>query len=102
MTPDAEGSNQGTGKYPLLQTLLTAKSLPDKGIWSIGDVAQIFGVRNRAIYDWISNGKPAVRGLPGRGRFLWEDVEELSNCLVAGGVTTRLQCVPTKFPRRYG
>jgi hypothetical protein len=76
MTTDAEGSNQAMGKYPLLESLLTAKGLPDKGVWSIGDVAEIFGVRNRAIYDWVANGKLAIRDLPGRGRFLSEDLEE--------------------------
>jgi len=76
MTPDAEGSKQSTGKYPLLEGLLTAKGLPDKGVWSIRDVAEIFGVRSRAIYDWISNGKIAVRDLPGRSKLLSVDLEE--------------------------
>ncbi len=76
MASDPEGSKQATGKYPLLEPLLSAKGLTVRGIWTIGDVAEIFGVQNRAIYDWISNGKIAVRDLPGRGRFLAEDLEE--------------------------
>ena len=76
MTPDAEGSNQPAGKYPRLEAVLSAKGVTDKGIWSIGDLAQIFAVQNRAIYDWIRNGKLTVRDLPGRGRFLSEDLEE--------------------------
>ena len=69
-------SDETLGKYPLLQALLSAKGLTVRGVWSIGDVAEIFGVRNRAIYDWIGNGKIAVRNLPGHGRFLSEDLEE--------------------------
>jgi hypothetical protein len=69
-------SEQETGGYPLLKAVLSAKQLPVKGVWTIADVAQIFGVRNRAIYDWISNQKIAARDLPGRGRFLSEDLEE--------------------------
>jgi hypothetical protein len=76
MTSDAEGSNQPAGKHPLLEALLTAKGLPDKGVWSIRDVAVIFDVCKRAIYDWINNGKLAARDLPGRGKFLSVDLEE--------------------------
>jgi hypothetical protein len=71
-----EGLNQGQERYPLLNALLTAKGLPDKGVWSIGDMANIFGVGKRAIYDWISNHKIAPRDLPGRGKFLSADIEE--------------------------
>ena len=63
-------------KYPLLAAVLSAKGLPVKGVWTIADVAQLFDVRNRAIYDWVANQKLAARDLPGRGRFLSEDLEE--------------------------
>ena len=71
-------SDQSTtiGKYPLLEALLTTKGLPLKGIWTIADVAEIFNIRNRAIYDWINNQKLIARDLPGRGRFLCEDLEK--------------------------
>jgi hypothetical protein len=71
-------SDQSTtlSKYPLLEALLATKGLPLKGIWTIADVAEIFNVRNRAIYDWISNQKLTARDLPGRGRFLCEDLEK--------------------------
>ena len=65
-----------TGAYPLLEALLFAKQVAVKAVWTIGDVAALFGVRNRAIYDWISSGKIAARDLPGRGRFLSVDLEE--------------------------
>ena len=64
------------GKYPLLEAVLAAKGLPNKGVWSIADVAGLFGVRNRTIFDWVANQKLAARDLPGRGRFLSEDLEE--------------------------
>jgi hypothetical protein len=76
MTADAERLNQPLGNYPFLGSLLKAKGLTDKGIWSIGDLAGIFAVKSRAVYDWIANGKLAVRDLPGRGRFLSADIEE--------------------------
>jgi ABC-type sugar transport system substrate-binding protein len=76
MIHEAEGSNQPAGNYPLLEALLSANGVTVKGIWSIGDVAAIFGVQMRAIYDWVSNGKLAVRDLPGRGKFLSVDLEE--------------------------
>jgi hypothetical protein len=69
-------SDQIPAKYPLLEALLSAKGLPVKGVWTIADVAEIFHVRNRAIYDWINNQKLAARDLPGRGRFLSVDLEE--------------------------
>jgi hypothetical protein len=69
-------SDQELGKYPLLEAVLSAKGLPVKGVWRIADVAEIFGVRNRAIYEWIASQKLAARDLPGRGRFLSEDLEE--------------------------
>ena len=60
----------------LLKALLSAKGLPDLGAWTVGDVARLFGVGNRTIYEWIANQKLAARDLPGRGRFLSEDLEE--------------------------
>jgi hypothetical protein len=64
------------GKYPLLEAVLAAKGLLVKGVWTITDVANLFGIRNRAVYDWINNQKFTARDLPGRGRFLSEDLEE--------------------------
>jgi hypothetical protein len=69
-------SDRTLGKHPLLEAVLTAKGMLVKGVWTIGDVAQIFGVKNRAIYDWIANQKLAARDLPGHGRFLSVDLED--------------------------
>jgi predicted site-specific integrase-resolvase len=53
-----------------------------KGIWSLRDTAQLFPTRLpgkhvsvRTIQDWIKDGKLVARDLPGRGRFLSEDLE---------------------------
>lgn len=73
---NASMSDQLLEKYALLEAVLAAKGLADKGVWTISDVAQIFDVQKRAIYDWVANEKLSARDLPGRGRFLSEDLEE--------------------------
>ena len=73
------------GKYPLLEAVVSAKGLPVKGVWTITDVAHIFGVGNRTIYGWIANQELVPRHLPGRGKFLSKDLEEfLKNRLLKG------------------
>ena len=62
-------------RYPLLESLLIPKELSLKGIYTIGDTAQIFGVSTRTIHEWVRDGKLVARELPGRGRFLSEDLE---------------------------
>ncbi len=69
-------SNETLGRYPLLEAILSAKGLPDRGIWKICDVAQIFDVGVRSIYDWVNNKKLTARDLPGHGKFLSQDLEE--------------------------
>lgn len=63
-------------KYPLLKALLDEKRLSLKGTYTNRDVAKIFGVSVRTIQDWSRNGEFKPRNLPGRGRFLSEDLEE--------------------------
>jgi hypothetical protein len=63
-------------KYPLLEELLSAQSEPLKALYSNKDVANLFGVSVRAIQDWIAKGLLKARDLPGRGRFLSQDIEE--------------------------
>jgi excisionase family DNA binding protein len=64
------------GKYPLLESLLAAKGLPDKGLWTVRDVAAVFEVHPRTIQQWVKDGKLKSRDLPGRARFLSEDLED--------------------------
>ena len=64
-----------TTRYPLLEPLLAAAGLQLQGIYTIGDAAEIFGVKSRTIQEWCRDGKLPSRDLPGRGRFLSEDLE---------------------------
>lgn len=68
-------SNLAIVRYPLLEALLAQKGLPLKGIWTLRDVAKIFDAAVRTIQDRIHDGKLIPRDLPGRGRFLSEDLE---------------------------
>ena len=61
--------------YPLLEPLLRQKGLLLKGIYTIPDAAQIFETSKRTIQDWVRDGRLISRDLPGRGRFLSEDLE---------------------------
>lgn len=62
-------------RYPLLDSLLAQKGLAPKGIYTIRDAAQIFGVSAHTLLEWARDGKLVVRDLPGRGRFLSDDLE---------------------------
>ena len=70
--PDSPGS---IARYPLLEALMEAKGLKLKGIYTIRDAAQIFGTSVRTIQEWVRDGKLVARDLPGRGRFLSEDLD---------------------------
>jgi excisionase family DNA binding protein len=60
---------------PTLEHLLTEKGLQLKGVYTNHNAAEIFGVSPRTIQEWVRDGKLASRDLPGRGRFLSEDLE---------------------------
>ena len=62
-------------RYPLLESLLRQRGLNLKGIYTILDAAEIFGVSTRTLQDWVRDCKLVARELPGRGRFLSEDLE---------------------------
>jgi len=69
-------------RYPLLEALVAQQGLKMKGIWSLRDTAQLFPTRLpekhvsvRTIQSWIKEGKLVRRDLPGRGRFLPQDLE---------------------------
>lgn len=63
-------------KYPLLETVLAHAGLQLKGMYTIRDVARIFGVTVRAIQQRVRRGELTCRNLPGYGRFLSLDLEE--------------------------
>ena len=65
-----------TTKYPLLEAMLTIKSLPLQPTYSTRSLAQLFGVSMRAIQNRMSSGQLVPRDLPGRAKFLPQDIEE--------------------------
>jgi len=62
-------------KFPLLESLLSEKGLRLKGTYTNRDVAEIFGVSVRTIQDRAQKGDLQSRDLPGRARYLSEDLE---------------------------
>jgi len=68
-------ANSQTTACPLLERLLAEKGLQLKGIYTNRDAGKILGVSSRTVQDWIRQAKLRARDLPGRGRFLSEDLE---------------------------
>lgn len=89
-------------RFPLLQTILEQKGLRLQGIYTGRDVAKIFGVGKRTIQEWIFDGKLTARDLPGRGRFLSQDLEELlrNSIKSRGGIENRTPASPNAQPLR--
>ena len=63
-------------QYPLLEPLLRQRGLQLLPIYKVGDAALLFGVSRRTVHDWIADGRLRARDLPGRGRFLAQDLED--------------------------
>lgn len=64
------------GKYQLLQEILAIRDLPLQAMYSVRDIATIFGVSVRAIQNRVVSGQLKPRNLPGRAKFLTQDIEE--------------------------
>jgi hypothetical protein len=62
-------------RYPLLEALMTHKGIKQKGMYTTTDIAELFDVSRRTIQAWVTDGKLVPRNLPGRGRFLAQDIE---------------------------
>ena len=69
-------SNSSAVKFPLLEELLSIKSLPLQATYTIRDMAQMFNVSVRAIQSRVASGQLSVRDLPGRAKFLPQDLED--------------------------
>lgn len=65
-----------TSKYPLLEELLAISQTPLKPMYSIRDIASIFQVSVRAIQNRVASGQLVARDLPGRAKFLAQDLED--------------------------
>ncbi|MDR3727903.1 MAG: hypothetical protein P4K86_12760 [Terracidiphilus sp.] len=68
-------STTPTGKYRLLEEILSFKGLSLQPVYSIHDVANLFKVTARAIQNRVALGQIQSRNLPGRAKFLSEDIE---------------------------
>jgi hypothetical protein len=75
MVKDLTTMNSSPQKYPLLQELLTLKGRQLQATYTIRELAQIFNVSARAIQTRVASGQIASRDLPGRAKFLSEDLE---------------------------
>jgi len=64
-------------RFPLLEQLSRLRGLPLLPMYKTRDVAALFGVSPRAISDWVADGRLQARDLPGRNRFLPQDIEQL-------------------------
>ena len=62
--------------FPLLQQILAIKNLPLQPTYTIRNIAVIFGVSPRAIQNRVASGQLVPRDLPGRAKFLNQDVED--------------------------
>ncbi len=64
-----------TVKYPLLHEILNLEGRSLQATYTTRDLAQIFGVSARAIQNRVASGQIPSRDLPGRAKFLSEDLE---------------------------
>jgi hypothetical protein len=78
-------SNAETSKYPLLEAILALQNIPLKPMYSTRDTAAIFSVCARAIQNWIASGQLIPRNLPGRWKFLPQDLEDFLLASRKGG-----------------
>jgi hypothetical protein len=63
-------------KYPLLEEILAGRQMTLQPMYTIRDIAKLFGVSVRAIQTYVASGKLASRDLPGRAKFLSADLEQ--------------------------
>lgn len=79
-------------RFPLLESLLAQMNLPLRGTYTNRHVAEMFEVSVRTIQDWVRTGKLACRNLPGRGKFLSEDLENFLKNSVRHQTTEGAEC----------
>ncbi|HKO17904.1 MAG TPA: helix-turn-helix domain-containing protein [Acidobacteriaceae bacterium] len=63
-------------KYALLEEVLALRQMKLQPMYTIRDVAALFGVTVRAIQSRVASGQLPSRDLPGRAKFLPVDVEQ--------------------------
>jgi hypothetical protein len=72
----ASTCNSVTTSYRLLEEILAIKNLTLQPMYGTRDIAELFGVSVRAIQNRIASGQLIPRNLPGRAKFLTQDVED--------------------------
>jgi hypothetical protein len=72
-------------KYPLLEEILELRQMALQPLYTIRDVAKLFGVTARSIQSYVASGQMSARDLPGRAKFLPIDVEEFLRQSKRGG-----------------
>jgi Helix-turn-helix domain len=63
-------------KYPMLEAILVIQKKPLQPMYSNSDLAGIFKTCVRSIQNWTSSGLLIPRNLPGRWKFLPQDIED--------------------------
>ena len=72
----ASTSNPEKPRYPMLEAILEIKNLPLQPMYTTRSIAELFSVSVRAIQNWIASGELIPRKLPGRWKFLTQDIED--------------------------
>jgi hypothetical protein len=76
--------NSETTKYPMLEAILAIKNLPLEPMYTTRSIAAIFSVSARSVQNWMASGKLIARHLPGRWKFLTQDVEDFLQASQSG------------------
>ena len=61
-------------RYPMLEALLKLRNLPLRPTYTTRSAAEIFDVTGRALLNWMKSDRLVPRDLPGRARFLNQDL----------------------------
>lgn len=69
-------SNSTATTYPLLQEILGIKNLPLQPTYTIRDLARLLTVSVRTIQNRVASGQIHARDLPGRAKFLPQEIEQ--------------------------
>jgi hypothetical protein len=64
-----------TDSFPMLEAMLRIKGFQLQATYSIRDLAHLFNVSARAIQNRVASGQITARDLPGRAKFLPQDIE---------------------------
>ena len=78
-------NNSDSRRYRLLEEILKLKGLSLQATYSNKDLARIFEVSIRAIQNRVASGQLIPRNLPGRARYLTQDLEDFLLASRKGG-----------------